>query len=290
MKEEKNWSYELCPYLGQRADPGTALSYPSVLNRCYHSKSVSAIDLRYQEELCLTTAHRNCKEYAKDRKAAFPVALNNSSGGRSRKKLGNKRGILGLIVPGIVLVGLGAIAVWQYINTRQGFHLILGESTGTTEYTKTSTELSPTFLSPTITLTPVPTFVETITSRPLLGLETPLGIDNKFEIHQVLEGESLELIAGKHGTTVTALRACNYRLPSPLLPGGTIVVPLNFVNMQGLPAFEVYNVTAETTLQDLAILLSVDLIEFQYYNAIDDNFTPRIGDWLLVPRSGSPTP
>jgi hypothetical protein len=74
------------------------------------------------------------------------------------------------------------------------------------------------------------------------------------------------------------------------LPGWAIVVPLNIVDTQGFPAFEVYSVTEEISLEDLAILLSVDLNEFKYYNALDDNFIAKAGDWLLVPRAGSPTP
>ncbi len=292
MKEEKNWKNSLCPYLGQRSDPGTALSYPSVLNHCYHAKSVAAIDLGHQEGFCLTTIYPNCKEYATDPNAALPVALHGSSGSRSRKTPGNKKWVLGMIVLGLVLVGFGIIVAWQFISHGQGFQQFFGGPNGSIESTGTSTEFTYTFTLPTNTSTPtpVPTFVETATSRPPFGLETPLGIDHKFEIHQVQEGESLELISGKHGTTVAALRACNYRLPSPLLPGRVIVVPLNFVDTQGLPAFEAYNVIEKISLEDLVILLSTDLNEFKYYNAIGDGFIPIIGDWFLVPRAGLPTP
>jgi len=285
MKEEKNWKYRICPYLGQRSDPGTALSYPSVLNRCYHAKSVAPIDLGHQEEFCLTTGYPNCKEVAKEPDAALPGALHGSSGSRSRKRRGNKKWLLV-----IVLVGLGIIVAWQFITRGEGFGQYFGGPTGSTESTETSTELTSTLLSPTTTPTTAPTLVGTATSRPPLGLEIPLGIDHKFLIHQIQAGDSLDLIAGRHGTTVEALRACNYRLPSPLVPGWAIVVPLNFVDTQGLPAFEVYSITEEISLEDLALRLSVDLNEFKYYNAIDDDFIPIIGDWLLVPRAGSPTP
>jgi LysM repeat protein len=183
---------------------------------------------------------------------------------------------------------LGIIVVWLLITRGKGFGLFSGAPTGITESTQTSTEIP----SPTTTSnpSPTPTLAGTATLRPLLGLETPLGIDHKFLIHQIQEGDSFNRIAGDYDTTVAALLASNYRLPSPLIPGWAIVVPLNFVDRQGFPAFEVYSVTEEISLEDLVIQLSVDLNEFKYYNALDDNFIPRAGDWLLVPRPGSPTP
>lgn len=174
MKEEKNWKYRICPYLGQRSDPGTALAYPSVSNRCYHAKPVTAIDLGRQEEFCLTTGYPNCKEYATEPDAALPGAHHGSSGSRSRKKRGNIKWLLGMIVLGIVLVILGIIVAWQFITRGEVFDQYSGGPTGITESTETSMESTSTFLSPTTTPRPAPTFVDTATPRSPLGLETPL--------------------------------------------------------------------------------------------------------------------
>jgi hypothetical protein len=285
MNKEKNLKYRICPYLGQRSDPGTALSYPTELNRCYHAKPVAAIHLDHQEEFCLTSGYPNCKEFAKDPDAALPAALYGSSESQLRKRHGNKKWLWG-----IILLALGIIVAWLFITQGKGFGLFTGAPTGITETTATSTVIPSPVPSPTPTPSPAPTLAGTATLRPLLGLETPLGIDHKFLIHQIQAGDSLNRIAGDYDTMVAALLASNYRLPLPLFPGWAIVVPLNFVDTQGFPAFEVYSVTEEISLEDLVIQLSVDLNEFKYYNALDDNFIPRAGDWLLVPRSGSPAP
>jgi LysM repeat protein len=287
MEEEKHLENRVCPYLGQRSDPGTAMSYPTGLNCCFHAKPIATIELGHQEEFCLTTGYPNCEEYAMKPETRLPAGLHGSTRRRSRKKSGNKWWVWG-----IALVIVGIILAWLLIARGGGFGQFLGAPTRSTESTETSTEIHSPVLSPTATSVPTssPTFASTATFRPLLGLETPLGIDHKFLIHQIQAGDSLDRIAAQHGTTVAALLACNLRLPSPLVPGWAIVVPINFVDTQGFPAFEVYGVTEDISLEDLAIRLSVDLGQLKYYNALDDHFVPRAGDWLLVPRAGSPTP
>jgi len=73
-------------------------------------------------------------------------------------------------------------------------------------------------------------------------------------------------------------------------PGWAIVIPLNIIGTQSLLVFVVNSVPEEISLEDLAILFSVDLNEFKYYNAIDSDSIPRAGDWLFVPQDGSPIP
>jgi len=285
MKEEQDREYGICPYLGQRSDPGTALAYPSGSNRCTHAKSMAAIELGHQEEFCLRSGYSKCEQFAAEPGAPLPAGLHGFSGRWSGKKRGNIKWVWG-----IVLLGLGIIIAWQFVTRWGGFGQSAVVPTVITESTPTSTEGSSPSPSLTRTPTTTPPLVDTATPWPPLGLETPLGIDHKFLIHQIQEGDSLDLIGRRYGTTVEALRVCNYRLPDPLIPGMVVVVPLNFVDMQGLPAFEVYNVTKEISLEDLGLLLSVDLNQFKIYNAINDGYIPIVGDWLLVPRAGSPTP
>jgi LysM repeat protein len=290
MKEDTNQIFNICPYLGQRTDPATALSYPSVLNRCYHSKVVATIHHEHQEQYCLTSGYPNCHEYTKDPDAALPGVHPSSSGDRSQKQPGNRKWIPGMIVLGIVVITLGIIIAWLFITRGQTINGSLLNPALNATFIEPSTQFTPTSRSPMATPSRLPTFTTTATLRPLFGLETPLGIDQKFEVHPVQTGESLELIASKHGTSVEALRAVNYRLPSPLLTDWKIVVPLNILDTQGLPAFEVYSVVEEISLADLVLRLSVDLEQFIRYNDIAADFIPRIGDWLLVPRSATATP
>jgi hypothetical protein len=285
MKVEKNWIQRICPYLGNKIDPGTALSYPSALNFCYHARKVAPIDLGHQAELCLTNGYPSCLEYARDPEAALPTAYTDSSAGRTRKIP-----VKNIWVLSIILLGLGIIAAWWLFNRPEGSGNPLIGSTVTFESTETYLASTFTFLPQTDTPVNDPTIAITATSRPALELDTPLGLDHKYIIHQVHEGETLSLIASQYGTTRDVLQASNYLIPSPIWLGWAIVVPVNMVDAQGLPVFEAYGVTEEISLEDLAIQLSVDLNDFKYYNAIGDDFIPMAGDWFLVPRVGLPTP
>jgi hypothetical protein len=287
MIDEKNSKYRICPYLGQRTDPETALSYPSDLNYCIHSKPMAAIELDHQEEFCLTSGYKNCDEYRSTPDAPLPAGLHTSAKSLSRRSRG-----IGKWIWGIIVISLVIIAAWQVTSHLKDINQIIVIPTKIMVITETSTEIASNVLAPTSTPTIAPTFVGTATTRPFLGLDIPLGIDHKFAIVQIQAGDSLDRIANKHGTTVTALLACNYRIPSPLTQGWAIIVPINFVDMQGIPAFEAYHVAEVISMKDLATLLSVDLNEFTYYNALDENFISGPGDWLLVPRIGmvAPTP
>jgi hypothetical protein len=90
--------------------------------------------------------------------------------------------------------------------------------------------------------TPLPSRAETPapTLEPVHALETPIGTDNHFIIHRVLPGESLLLLSQHYGTSVDAIELINYQLPTPLLEGFPIVIPVNDVDVRGFPAFEAY--------------------------------------------------
>jgi hypothetical protein len=245
--EKKNSIFGLCPYLGQKADPGTAFSYPSELNYCYHARPMASVELEYQAEYCLASRFPECEEYVSDPHAPLPVNFHHSSGGRTTERRGKFKWVW------IIALGLvGIIAAWLLIARGRSLGQTTVDPTVIPGSTATKLEI-PTGLSQTRTPIPTapPTPASTPTLRPLMGLETLLGIDLRFVIVQVKDGDSLELIAGRHNTTAAALLACNYRMPVPLIPGWAIVVPLNFTDMQGIPVFEIYSVTKEISLVDL---------------------------------------
>jgi LysM repeat protein len=292
MNEDKNWQNRICPYLGQRSDPETAISYPSGMNYCTHAKPIVAINLSHQEYFCLTKGYLDCEEYNSDPDAPRPPRLLNSSHRHARKEKRNGKWLWA-----VLLLGLGIVIFWLLLTKGGTLGALTGKPARATA-SSTATRMAITLPEPSNTPTFVPTLTPTqagtATSRPVLGLETPLGIEHKFVIHQIQEGDSLSRIASQYGTTMAAIQAVNYRLNLPLLPGGgwSIVVPVNFVDVQGFPPFEVYTMISAkevASLKDLATLLSVDLDQFKYYNVLDDNFVPQVGDHFLVPRTSSPT-
>ncbi|MBA4380665.1 MAG: hypothetical protein C0393_08340 [Anaerolinea sp.] len=141
-------------------------------------------------------------------------------------------------------------------------------------------------LSPTPTLAPTSIASPTPTTQPVLNLalEVPLGLGQRFMIHRVMEGESLELFARRYATTIEAIQAVNYYLPSPLLVNWTVVIPLESIDVQGLPAFQPIMVVGDMTVEEFAQSNSVDVSTLSYFNALEVSYRLSRGDWLLIPR------
>jgi len=270
----------VCPYLGLNSDPQTALSFASKENFCYHGKAPKEIRQDHQEEFCLNGNFHGCKEYISDPSAPLPEQKIILSQKPTQNASGGKQ-----VIFGVLLSIVGIIVTWFLISnwaapvsgiqTPTGFHLS----------THTMGQLVPT--STGILHTPSLHQMTTLAPRLALGMETPLGIGHHFVIHRIQSGESLEFIAQQYGTTVEALQDCNYQLPSPLLPGLVIVVPVSFTDTREFPKFKPYEVLADIYLSDLSIQLMVDLEDLEYYNGFDRDIKLQVGDWILVPQ---PTP
>jgi hypothetical protein len=140
--------------------------------------------------------------------------------------------------------------------------------------------------------TPLPSRAETPTPtlEPAHALETPIGTGNHFIIHRVLPGESILLLSQHYGTSVDAIELVNYQLPTLLLEGFPIVIPVNDVDVRGFPAFEAYVVEKDMKVEKLAELLSVDLGMLKNYNGLNEGHMLRVGDWVLIPHMRTAAP
>jgi hypothetical protein len=158
--------------------------------------------------------------------------------------------------------------------------------------TPTSTKtLTPTrTITPTKTLTPTKTptltATQTVTPKPFLrALDTPIGTDNKFVIHQVKSGENLSQYATSYKTSVEAILRVNYSLSIPLWVDALVVIPVDFSAVAQMPYFQPYKVTAGgITIEALAKALDTDLNDFISYNGFKSAERMQLGDWVLVPR------
>ncbi|MGA2489973.1 MAG: LysM peptidoglycan-binding domain-containing protein [Anaerolineales bacterium] len=156
----------------------------------------------------------------------------------------------------------------------------------------------PTLIQATSTATllpPSPSPTRTVvTSTPTLNsfhtLETPIGSEYQFIIHRILDGESLDSISNKYGTTPKALRLVNYDLPIPLLTNSLIIIPVNKTDVSGLPVFEAYIVKGDVSVEDLAKQLLVDPAVLEYYNALKVGQVLTADEWVLVPHIATATP
>ncbi len=148
----------------------------------------------------------------------------------------------------------------------------------------------PSDVSPDLSNTPQGLPTSTPSNSGFHGLDSPIGTDHQFIIHQVRRGESLDLYAGRYGTTVEAIQAVNYNLPTPLATNYKIVIPVNFSDVSGLPVFEAYRVDQSILVENLARQLSVDQALLEYYNGLSSGELFLAGEWVLVPHERGALP
>lgn len=162
--------------------------------------------------------------------------------------------------------------------------------TPTKTHTPTRTQTPTRTLTPTRTFTPTqtPTRTSTPTATPKpfqRTLDTPIGTDYKFVIHQVKSGESLSQYAASYKTSVEAILRVNYSLIIPLWVDAFVVIPVDFSSVAQMPYFQPYRVTTSgITIEALAKELGTDLNDFIYYNGFKSGERLQLGDWILVPR------
>jgi len=208
---------------------------------------------------------------------------------------------LGLIILFLIVITLGVIfnkfwlpkvnafiiPDWQ--KTQQARpEIVLPASTSTERVIAHSTPtntIQPTLtpsLMPTLTESPEPTVEE---SNQILELDSPIGHENKFIIHRAVAGETLGLYATQYNTTVSAIRAINYQLPTVLYIDQILVIPVDITDVYKLPVFETFQISGDgLTVPELVEELRVDMDAFRLHNNIPMNYVFKSGEWVLVPR------
>jgi len=283
----------ICPHLGLKDDAATSLAYPSAWNHCHQAHPNAIASLDHQRTHCLTAAHTACPLFLATGDIPMPDELRSHlEADQMSRKVWMRVPVLAILV---VVVG---VIIWQVI-ARGLFSPPSQDGGGASAATQTALSVPLGATDPTLTplvedapLPPTPTFTPTQIASPIpttqpvlnLALEVPLGLGQRFMIHRVMEGESLELFARRYATTIEAIQAVNYYLPSPLLVNWTVVIPLESIDVQGLPAFQPIMVVGDMTVEEFARSNSVDVATLSYFNALEASYRLARGDWLLIPR------
>ncbi len=111
------------------------------------------------------------------------------------------------------------------------------------------------------------------------------GSLHQFVICKVNDKDLLEEYAEIFNTSVGAIMRVNYALSLPLWNNALVVIPVDFTDVEQLPYFQPYRVTAKIiTLKDLALELAVNLEDLIYYNSLKGKSEVYSGDWLIIPR------
>lgn len=284
-----------CPYLGLQADPETQVSFPSQSNFCHHLKTPGPVGLEYQRTFCQSALHARCLVFPQGRHTRLPIEA---------QVIAAERKIIRR--PWVMAVALVLILGWITFSLAPDLLPFSFQLFPQTQKTLPAPPITapPSVTLPSLTVSPdsvTPTARTPVASSPSgmvgsevalatatyapLGLETPIGTDPMLLIHRVLPGENLDLIAARFDTSVEAIQAINYFLPSPLWADLPLVVPLGKIQTAGLPQFEAYQVSAAgVTVEQFAQSLDVNAMQLCKYNLLPEGATLIAGQWLLVPR------
>jgi len=288
-----------CPYLGLQDDPETQFVFPSQINFCHHLKIPGPVSLEYQHTFCQSGQHILCEVFPDGRYAHLPAGAQIIAGERTMMH----RPWLLTIVIMLILFIAGGVTLTQLSPGPLDFFLEEPpQMRETLPAPPVTARPSPALPSPTATpvyfsLTADPPTASvpsgtvvlntnlSIVALVPLGLETPIGTNPTLLIHRVLPGENLDLIAAHFDTSVEAIQAINYFLPSPLWVDLPLIVPLGQTQTASLPQFEAHQVSAAgVTVEQLAQSLNVDAMQLRKYNLLPERATLVAGQWLLLPR------
>src|SRR6266508_1495542 len=114
LKErEIGMNRKICPYLGLKDDPSTALDFPSQGNFCHHASPVAPVNGTYQQQYCLSAEHTACPLFKAAEPKRMPAAmlLKANSNALSRQRL--RILSIPLLIVGTTVLGL----LWNTVNT-----------------------------------------------------------------------------------------------------------------------------------------------------------------------------
>jgi hypothetical protein len=289
---------DVCPYLGIREDAQTCLAYPAEWNLCHRARPPAAVRLDHQRECCLSPVYTCCPVFSSEADAPLPQQFRGSRR-RSRWKWAFLAALL-----------LLTLALWAAWGAQAGVAFFLpGANPVATLHSSIGSFASPlplasaTPLALAATRTPFPATFSPPAPRPSAtgtptavmvcghSLETRLEIDGRaLVLHQVSRGESIAVLATNYETSLAALQAVNYFLPSPLWAELVIVIPVGELEGQGLPVLEPYQIPgAGMSLADLAGQFSLTPGELARANALHPDCL-LVSGWVLVPHPAQRNP
>lgn len=294
---------KICPFLGISSDSQTAMAYPSTQNYCSHVTPSAAPGTDYQREVCLKSAHIQCQLYAAKSAKRMPTEFLADELDKPRKHTPALR----WLILGLTLLAVIAAAIWTVLSGALVAAPIVQPSNRTASAAASVTQANATFTwtpppsptarpSSTHTPQPSPTAKHSVTSTPTPTpqfphlLETPIGSVRQFLVHRMLDGEGLIYLADKYHTSMEAIRAVNFNIPSSLWVNSVLVIPLNQLDVAGVAPMTAYAISSDgITVKTLALAQGIKLDVLCTLNDLPSNYLFHTGEWVILPHI-PPTP
>lgn len=283
-----------CPHLGLKDDPQTCLGYPAGWNLCYHARPAAPVSLEHQRRACLSPAYAECPVFALERREPLPRVLRGARAGR------RLRGVL--LAAALALLALLAWHTWR--GRAEGAFPLVGILALPFATRSVSTMAVPPVASSTAygaspaTRTPPPARTPSAAARasqtPLRASPEACGYElegrieangSEFRLHRVRRGESVAVLEERYRTSLEAMQAVNYFLPSPLWTDLVIVLPAGNPDGGGLPVLEPF-LAPEPGLPLAALAADFGLPPDDLARASGlDPDCKTVSGWVLVPRA-----
>lgn len=293
----QNHESHICPHLALKYDIATYAAFPSSINACYRGSNPATPKISLQRTYCLSPNYVNCPFNTNENIKKFPKEMRY----RAQRIFGKSKSILLLGIFSIlaVLVIFQIAFDGKWINPIASNSFSQSPTTNSASIREENSSLSTdtdqianlvktetTTLSAEILLTKSPEAESTKKPDPVLDLDTPIGSEQKFLIHRVLEGESLQYLADRHNTSLQAIMSVNENMVSPLWVGWIVVIPINTKDVDELPSFSAYQIDEEgITMKKFAEQLGITAQDLSFYNNIEEEHILHQGEWLLIPRN-----
>jgi LysM repeat protein len=228
-----------CPLLGLPDDPLSRFSYPSVAHRCRAEDRPRPIDLNHQGAFCLAAMYPECPRYRAAAASRRPgaaiakasgVALERARaeagapGGHGRQPPGltsRRRRVAATVLVGAVLAGAAYLAGPTIVDWMRQVGAGVAVTSPSRSTPPPATPVpTPATPAPMPTATRAPTATPSPTRTPA---RTPAATP---QIHVVVRGETLGVIAARYGVTVAAIQKANgITDPGLIYVGQHLVIP-----------------------------------------------------------------
>ncbi len=293
-----------CTYLGMEEDRDTVAGFPSVRNRCYRPAPPCAVAQDHQRDYCLSGEHVNCAAFNQPPATGMPAIWSVAKMPYLTQPRRRQPAWLLILVTCLIVLAISLLSPLLNLpalapNLGQFFPATLAPLPSHTPPAAfqpppvpTATPTPPASPTPTASPTPSPTPSPTYTPGPTVvpgfALETPALQEPRLMLHKVRPGEGFTMLAAFYNIREAAIRQINTYPSGPLWLDSVVVVPLDDINLDNLPVFEVYQVTQDDlTLAALAEQRSLSLeLLCKYNQALPGDILPA-GRWLLLPLGPS---
>ncbi|MGH2489804.1 MAG: LysM peptidoglycan-binding domain-containing protein, partial [Candidatus Limnocylindria bacterium] len=228
------WDVEnICPLLTLGGNARAVFASPDTAHRCAASRSYSTIDREHQVRFCLSGGYEGCDRYRAHVEQFGPVgptwgqAAPDATFGSTRLVVeaaprtvipSRTRSLATAVLIVVLLIGIGAAVAWAGLG---GLETLLGPGaapspSGTEMPSGTS---GPTGTPrPSVAATAAPTLSPTLAPTPAPA-PTPVT-------YIVQQGDTLNVIAARYGTTAQAIMDANGLTSDVIHPGQVLIIPV----------------------------------------------------------------